>query len=84
VAVGYLRIMAGRQVVIHWTGQPMFSAGLIAAGFLLIVSAAIPERWMQKLTTVKRRQTKSRPCRTLCGVPHGSVSCLPQITDHCL
>jgi hypothetical protein len=55
VAVGYLRIMGGRQVVIHGTGQPMFSAGLIAAGFLLLVSAAIPERWMQKLTTVKKR-----------------------------
>jgi hypothetical protein len=31
-AVGVLRLMGGVQVVRAWTGQPMFSWGLIAAG----------------------------------------------------
>jgi len=56
VAVGYLRIRGGTQVVIHWTGQPLFSFGLIAGGLVLILSAAIPGRLMSKLTAVKKRQ----------------------------
>jgi hypothetical protein len=55
VAVGYLRIRGGMQVVTHWTGQPMFSCGLIAGGLLLIASAAIPKRLLSRLTTVKKR-----------------------------
>jgi hypothetical protein len=55
VSIGYLRITAGIQVVTHWTGQPMFSFGLIAAGLVLIASAAIPERLISKLTNVKKR-----------------------------
>jgi serine/threonine protein kinase len=39
---------AGTQVVIHWTGQPMFSFGLIAAGLVVIASATIPERLISK------------------------------------
>jgi hypothetical protein len=54
-AVGYLRLKGGTQVVIHWTGQPMFSFGLIAAGLLLMVSAVLPEELLSKLTTVKKR-----------------------------
>jgi hypothetical protein len=55
VAVGYLRIRGGAQVITHWTGQPMFSSGLIAGGLVLIASAAIPKRLMSRLTTVKKR-----------------------------
>jgi hypothetical protein len=55
VAVGCLRIRGGTQVVIHWTGQPMFSSGPIAGGLLLIASAAIPKRLMSRLATVKKR-----------------------------
>jgi hypothetical protein len=55
VAVGYVRIRGGTQVVTHWTGQPMFSFGLIAGGLVLIASAAIPERLISRLTTVKKR-----------------------------
>jgi hypothetical protein len=54
VAAGYLRIRGGIQVVTHWTGQPMFSFGLIAAGLVLIASAAIPERLISKLTNIKK------------------------------
>ncbi len=55
VAVGYLRIRGGTEVVIHWTGQPMFSFGLIAAGLVVLVSAAIPERLVSKLTAIRKR-----------------------------
>jgi len=55
VSVGYLRIRGGTQVVIHWTGQPIFSLGLIAAGLFVIGSAAIPERLISKLTATRKR-----------------------------
>jgi len=54
-AVGFLRMRGGTQVVIHWTGQPMFSFGLIAAGLVVIASATIPQRLIDKLTTDKKR-----------------------------
>lgn len=55
VAIGYLRIRGGTQAVTHWTGQPMFSFGLIAGGLVLIASAAIPEKLVSRFTTVKKR-----------------------------
>jgi hypothetical protein len=48
VAVGLLRLLAGVQVVTHWTGQPMFSWGLIAAGMICIFSAFIPSSWIAR------------------------------------
>jgi hypothetical protein len=48
IIVGLLRLLGGVQVVTHWTGQPMFSWGLIAAGTLCIFSAFIPRSWMVK------------------------------------
>jgi hypothetical protein len=44
--VGFLRLLGGVQVVTHWTGQPMFSWGLIAAGFFCILLAFIPSAWI--------------------------------------
>ena len=40
--------MGGVQIVRTWTGQPMFSWGLIAAGIVCIVSAFIPNSWISK------------------------------------
>jgi hypothetical protein len=37
--VGFLRMAKGVQVVTHWTGQPTFSWGLLAAGGLCILLA---------------------------------------------
>ena len=51
LAVGLLRLMGGIVVVTHWTGQPMFSWGLIAAGIVCIVSAFIPSSWVANATT---------------------------------
>lgn len=48
IAVGYLRLLGGVQVVTHGTGQPMFSWGLIAAGILCIASTLIPKSWIVK------------------------------------
>ena len=46
VAVGVLRMLGGVQVVTHWTGQPMFSWGLVAAGIICIFSALVPASWI--------------------------------------
>ena len=58
-AVGVLRLVGGVQVVTHWTGQPMFSWGLIAAGICCIVSAFIPRSWIDK-TAATGAQKKDR------------------------
>jgi hypothetical protein len=47
-AVGILRLRGGVQVVTYWTGQPMFSWGLIAAGAFCILSAFLPKSWIAK------------------------------------
>lgn len=47
-AVGSSRLLRGIQVVTHWTGQPMFSWGLIAAGGLCILLALIPLSWIAR------------------------------------
>ena len=57
--VGFLRMAKGVQVVTHWTGQPMFSWGLLAAGGLCIILAVIPTSWIAKATIIRsetRRQ----------------------------
>jgi hypothetical protein len=42
--VGLARMLRGILVVRHWTGQPMFSWGLIAAGGLCILIGCHPDR----------------------------------------
>jgi hypothetical protein len=49
--VGAARMARGVQVVTHWTGQPMFSWGLVGAGGLCIVLAFIPPSWIAKAAT---------------------------------
>jgi hypothetical protein len=44
--VGGLRMAKGVQIVTHWTGQPLFSWGLIATGALCVLLAAIPALWV--------------------------------------
>jgi len=46
VTVGVLRMLGGVQVVTHWTGQPLFSWGLVAAGIVCILSAMVPLSWI--------------------------------------
>jgi hypothetical protein len=46
--VGIVRTLRGVQVVTHWTGQPMFSWGLISAGGICIVLALVPISWITK------------------------------------
>ena len=48
ILVGTVRLLNGVQVVRHWTGQPMFSVGLVAAGGLCILLAFIPTSWIEK------------------------------------
>lgn len=48
VAIGSLRMIGGVQVVTHWTGQPMFSWGLVAAGIICILSALVPASWIAR------------------------------------
>jgi hypothetical protein len=46
--VGIVRTLRGVQVVTHWTGQPMFSWGLISAGGICILLALVPIPWITK------------------------------------
>ncbi len=46
--VGLLRLRGGILVVRHFTGQPMFSWGLIAGGIVCILLAIVPLSWVQK------------------------------------
>ena len=66
VVVGSALLLRGLQVVTHWTGQPMFSWGLIAAGGLCIVIAVIPASWIAKAATMHSKPSgqcimKERP-----------------------
>jgi len=46
--VGVALLVRGIQVVRHWTGQPLFSWGFVAAGILCFILALIPESWVEK------------------------------------
>jgi len=63
LAVGLLRIRGGTQVVIHWTGQPMFSFGLIAAGLVVIATSLMPERLLLKWTAITKSKRSHVPIR---------------------
>jgi hypothetical protein len=54
IVVGKLRLMGDIEGVTHWTGQPMFSWGLIAAGLLRIVSALVPQSWIARAVGAPR------------------------------
>ena len=43
---GTARLLRGVQVVTHWTGQPVFSWGLVAAGVICFGLALIPVSWI--------------------------------------
>jgi len=58
--VGTTLLMSGVQVVTHWTGQPMFLWGLIAAGGLCVVLAIIPASWIAKAATTDSRTPRHR------------------------
>ena len=53
VVVGWLRLSAGVQVVTHWTGQPMFSFGLLASGLVLILASLLPGWVILRMTKLK-------------------------------
>jgi len=53
--VGAARMTRGVQVVTHWTGQPMFSWGLVGAGCLCILLAFIPPSWVAKAATTRAK-----------------------------
>jgi hypothetical protein len=59
ILLGKLRLMGDVQVVNHWTGEPMFSWGLIAAGLLCIVLALVPQSWIARAVgTPRGRHTR--------------------------
>lgn len=67
--VGFLRMARGVQVVMHWTVQPMFSWGLLAAGGLCNLLALIPTSWVAKAATTrpKTHRRESEISRQLRG-----------------
>jgi hypothetical protein len=58
--VGTARALKGIQVVIHSTGQPVFSWGLIGAGGLCIVLALIPSSWITKAAATQPNRKPHR------------------------
>jgi hypothetical protein len=58
IGVGMALMRAAVQVVTHWTGQPMFSWGLVAAGLLCVVLAFIPISWIEKAAEIPRERAK--------------------------
>jgi Na+/melibiose symporter-like transporter len=56
--VGVLLLRRGVQVVMHWTGQPMFSWGFVAAGVVCFVLAFIPTSWVAKAAEIPRERQK--------------------------
>ena len=59
-AVGAARMMSGVQVATHWTGQPMFSWGLVAGGGVCLLLAVVPNSWITKAATPRSKTTRSR------------------------
>jgi hypothetical protein len=58
--VGMARMLRGVQVVTHWSGQPMFSWGLMAAGGLCILLAVIPISWIAKAASTPHSRAEDR------------------------
>ena len=58
--VGMVRLLGGIQVLKNWTGQPIFSWGLIAAGGLCILLAITPIAWIRKAADTHRLNAKDR------------------------
>ena len=56
VIVGCLRLSAGVQVVTHWTGQPMFSFGLIEGGLVLILASLLPDSLVARIAASSKRK----------------------------
>jgi hypothetical protein len=56
-AVGWALQYRGIQVLRQWTGQPMFSWGLIGTGLLCIAFACIPLSWVAKAAELPRAKT---------------------------
>ena len=54
--VGTALIVRDVQMVRHWTGQPLFSWGLVAAGGLCIVLAIVPESWITKAADIEGKK----------------------------
>jgi hypothetical protein len=53
--VGAARMARGVYVATHWTGQPIFSWGLVGAGGLCILLAFIPPSWIAKAATTRAK-----------------------------
>jgi len=51
---GLLRMWQGTQVVPHWTGQPMFSWGLVAAGAVCLFLAMVPFSWIRQASRLRK------------------------------
>ena len=61
---GTARMLRGIQVVQTSRSQPMFSWGLIAAGFVCVAFALIPLSWIAKAASTRPKDaTKSRAQR---------------------
>lgn len=58
--VGTALLLRGVQVVAHWTGQPIFSWGLITAGGVCVVLGVLPASWVAKAATTNSKSAQHR------------------------
>lgn len=56
--LGIVRLLNGIQVVPHFSRQPLFSWGLVAAGLVCLVLAAIPTSWIARAAKLPARSTR--------------------------
>ena len=59
--VGVIKISRGVQVSTHWTGQPLFSGGLVTGGAVCIFLSLIPISWITKASENPRAKHRAHP-----------------------
>jgi hypothetical protein len=61
ILFGALKIARSVQVSAHWTGQPLFSWGLVTSGAVCILLSLIPMSWITRAAEDPRAKHRSHP-----------------------
>ena len=49
----------GLQVAAHWTGQPLWSWGLVASGVVCLIIALLPSSWIQRAAVIRPHRPRT-------------------------
>jgi hypothetical protein len=58
IVAGAVKISRGVQVSTHWTGQPLFSWGLVTGGAVCILLSLIPMSWIRRAAEDTRARNR--------------------------